>query len=643
MFSDPGDFLGGGRQDVFGAGAEVSTGTDQLVAGDHVVVRLYDPAFGSWKLTFAAPAGQRLEARNYVDAQRAAFREPGHPGLSAVADAQRDCNAVYGRFEIRDIVRRADGSVRRLWVVFQLHCEGKVPATWGEVRLGVGAAATTPTVIRWPEQDSWQTATRVPVRFEGATALAGAALAGAHRDDFVADDGGCRATACTVQVTFRPTAAGARTALLRLTDAAGGVHDVVLEGFRHGGTTRTVIEDVLRTDLQPDRPSRTYVHDPPSSRFSGIFYESGLVTVYVEDAERWWAARLWPGAAGWETGRTYTNVTHGSGGGARPAMDIYGRDTVCNPSSEGGSFTVHSMSREPDGGLRTLDVSFEQPCYEGEQRSPALRGRWRYRAGDTTAFADWLVPGPRPGLSEPPPPDPPPPNPPPQNNPPPDPPPPVAPPQNNPPPDPPPPVAPPQNNPPPDPPPPVAPPQNNPPPNPPPQNDPLPDGPPPVDAAPPEQGATDDVLRAPGAFIPGPTTTAGSGAPVTTTPATARALSRRAQPAMACQRRAYRRVPGSARADVLRGGARADRLIGRDGRDRLFGRGGADCLHGGAGDDRLHGGTGRDALFGGPGNDVLVGGPGRDVLDCGPGRHDRAIAALADRTRGCERVLRAAH
>ncbi len=86
---------------------------------------------------------------------------------------------------------------------------------------------------------------------------------------------------------FRPTTAGARTALLRLADAAGAVHDVVLEGFRHGGITRTLVEDVLRTDLQPERPSRTYIHDPPSSRFSGVFPEAGLIAVYVEDAARW--------------------------------------------------------------------------------------------------------------------------------------------------------------------------------------------------------------------------------------------------------------------------------------------------------------------------------------------------------------------
>ena len=207
--------------------------------------------------------------------------------------------------------------------------------------------AVAPSIVRWSEHDSWQTPTRVPVRFAGAAPLTGASIAGAQAGDFSADDGGCRATSCTVQVGFGPTAAGARSAVLRLTDASGGVHDVALEGFHHAGISRTVVEDVLKTDLDPDRPPRTYLHEPPSSRFSGLLYPSGLATVYVDDADRWWQARFWPGAAGWQAGRRYSDAIRGSGGGDRPAMDVIGRDTVCNPSSEGASFTLHSISGEP--------------------------------------------------------------------------------------------------------------------------------------------------------------------------------------------------------------------------------------------------------------------------------------------------------
>ena len=182
----------------------------------------------------------------------------------------------------------------------------------------------TPTVVRWPEQDAWQTATRVPVRYDGAAPLTGVSLTGAHPGDFTADDGGCRATTCTVHVKFEPTAAGSRTATLRLTDAAGGVHDVALEGFRHGGVSRVEIQDVLELELEPNRPNPTYIHETPASRFAGHYYDIGLVTAWVDDPDRWWEVRIWPGAAGWHGGMTYTNAVS-SYGPDRPPLEIFGR------------------------------------------------------------------------------------------------------------------------------------------------------------------------------------------------------------------------------------------------------------------------------------------------------------------------------
>ena len=577
VFSDPADFLGQGNPDAYSAAAQISTGTAALVPGDHVVVNVYEPGLGRWELIFAAPAGARLEPRNYVDAQDATFRDPGHPGLSATADAQRTCNEVYGRFEVRDIVRRDDGSVSRLWIVFQLHCEAKVPATWGEVRIGVPASATTPAVVRWPEQDSWQIATRVPVRYSAGAPLAGVTLAGEHPADFSADDRGCRATSCVVDVAFDPTTPGARSAVLRLTDAAGGVHDVALEGFRHGGTTRTVVEDVLKTDVDPDRPARTFVHEPPASRFSGLYHESGLVVLHVDQSPQWWELRLWPGAAGWQGGHTYADAANGTGGGERPAMDLFGHETVCNASSSGATFTVHSISREPDGGLRTIDVSFEQPCYEGEQRRPASLGRWSYRAGDATPFADWLIPGPRPGLGPPPP----------------------AP----------------------------AP--------------PAPGAPGTIAPERPGSGGTalsTTGAGAPGAAgAPLRTGRPSGSAPRPLSPASARqalkTCARRTTRPLAGTGAADA-LRGGASADRLLGRGGADRLLGRRGADCLHGGPGDDRLDGGPGRDRLFGGSGDDSLVGGPQADLLDCGPGRhDRAAAGPGDRIRGCERVRRVTR----------
>ena len=231
-------------------------------------------------------------------------------------------------------------------------------------------------------------------------------------------------------------------------------------------------------------------------------------------------------------------------------------------------------------------MSFDQPCYEGEQRRPALRGRWQYRAGDASPFAHWLVPGPRTGLGD-------------------------------------------------------LPPEDL---SPPPADGGgtaglVPAGDPASVAGPATAAGSTPAAASPPAAASRPTA---GGAAATTGPAGLSPFAARLA-LKACERRVQRRRFGSARADVLRGGARADRLVGRGGRDRLLGRGGDDCLHGGAGADALDGGAGRDRLFGGAGDDVLQGGPGADALDCGSGRYDRALAGPGDRARGCERIVRASH
>jgi hypothetical protein len=538
VYSDPEDFLGQGRGGVYGADqVRIEPGT-----GDGIEV-----IAGGWRLVFAAPPGERLEPRNYIETQRVPFRENGHAGLSA-STGGRACNTSYGRFEVLDLVRRDDGSVRRLWIVFQHFCEGSFYGAFGEIRVNVPAtAAANPGIVRWPENDPWMTPTNGPVRYEGAAPLAATSLAGDHPGDYFVDDGGCRTTPCTAWVSFRPKGAGSRTAVVRFTDTAGAIHDVALQGFAHRGVNHAVVEDIYKPDHEPDRAPRTHTYDVPTARFAGHWYGMQTFSVYFEDDVGWWEAYFYPGAEGWQAGKTYTDTRVGlEFDGNLPAMEVRGRGTPCNHSTSGGKFTLHSHSRDTENDLRTADVSFEQPCGEGEQRRPALRGRVQYRAGDDAPFADWLIAGPRPGL-----------------------------------------------------------------------------GPMPPELPPPATTPTSQ----------GPVTPPGPPGPLSS------ADSRRA--AVVCGRRGFRRVAGTRRADRLRGSARTDRLLGRGGPDRLLGRGGNDCLHGGAGGDRLHGGHGRDSLFGGAGDDLLVGGPGADVLDCGAGRRDRATAGPGDRTRGCERVLRA--
>src|SRR4051812_33199736 len=89
MFSD-GDYIGGGTQREFDDG-----NADIYVTGNagYLTVHVSGGTAGdSYSMDFAAPPGQSLAATGiYTDAQRAPFREAGHPGID-ISGSGRGCN-----------------------------------------------------------------------------------------------------------------------------------------------------------------------------------------------------------------------------------------------------------------------------------------------------------------------------------------------------------------------------------------------------------------------------------------------------------------------------------------------------------------------------------------------------------------------
>jgi hemolysin type calcium-binding protein len=70
-------------------------------------------------------------------------------------------------------------------------------------------------------------------------------------------------------------------------------------------------------------------------------------------------------------------------------MSVDGEGRGCNELS--GTFTVTDARFEPDGRMRSYGIDFEQHC---EHMTPALRGTFEFRAGDTTPLPPWMVTGP---------------------------------------------------------------------------------------------------------------------------------------------------------------------------------------------------------------------------------------------------------
>lgn len=130
--SEPGDYIGGGEEATF----TPADGTFVLnpTYANGQVVSFNTPTYSHWwSLYFGAADGQVLVAGTYENAERFAFKSPGHPGIDFTGDG-RGCNTIRGRFDLREIERDAAGTVVKLAIDFEQHCEGMGPGLFGQVR-----------------------------------------------------------------------------------------------------------------------------------------------------------------------------------------------------------------------------------------------------------------------------------------------------------------------------------------------------------------------------------------------------------------------------------------------------------------------------------------------------------------------------
>jgi hypothetical protein len=421
MLSDPGDWIGGGAQRVFHPGNAAATLRGN--AG-YLTVEVSGGTFGDYyDLDFAAPPGQLLVPGVYVGAQRAPFREAGRPGID-IGGSGRGCNQIEGRFEVKDIGVDANGAVNRFWVIYEQHCEGGSAALYGEVRLGqapsTDPALVMPTTVRWPPSDVGRNSTVVPVTlaaFDAPVTVTGVGIVGAGAADFLVREDDCNGQtvpvggSCEVWVRFVPGVAGTRLAALRISDTSGRQRDIALQGFAFGGQTRV--------NMTSDPGDYIGQGRPWSYTFANAWIGAGGTRQYlgfgIEGADAtWWSASFVPAYGDIIAPGTYLNATRYPFNGTGPGMDISGNGRGCNTLT--GQFTVNSVNWWSDGRLRSASVSFEQHC---EGATPALRGTFEFRAGDTTALPFWMIGSAQPPPAPPPPPPPPPPAPPPPTAPPP--------------------------------------------------------------------------------------------------------------------------------------------------------------------------------------------------------------------------------
>ncbi|MGC2248158.1 MAG: Calx-beta domain-containing protein [Terriglobales bacterium] len=146
MNSQPGDYVGGGVTQTF----TTADGTFSVQNSKSTVAVSFN---GSqfWDLNFGSPENKNFKKGQYVNAQRSEFRGPLNAGIDVSGDG-RGCNTDTGQFLVSDFALAPDGTVARLAIDFEQHCEGAAPALYGSLRynskvsqisrLGVGGAYT---------------------------------------------------------------------------------------------------------------------------------------------------------------------------------------------------------------------------------------------------------------------------------------------------------------------------------------------------------------------------------------------------------------------------------------------------------------------------------------------------------------------
>ena len=138
LISQPGDYVGGGTTETYTPSDGTFTVTNTT---DTASIQFHTPSYSHfWILQFGSPTSQKFGRGEYEGAQRTAFRSPTKPGIDVGGDG-RGCNTTTGRFLVSDFALNTDGTIARLAIDFEQHCEGAPPALYGSFRYNSAVTA----------------------------------------------------------------------------------------------------------------------------------------------------------------------------------------------------------------------------------------------------------------------------------------------------------------------------------------------------------------------------------------------------------------------------------------------------------------------------------------------------------------------
>ncbi len=385
--SQPGDYIGEGITQTF----TPSNGTFEVSnSADAVSVSFNSSDFSQfWYLDFGSPMAAKFGRGEYDDAQRTAFRSPTRAGIDISGDG-RGCNTDNGRFLVTDFALNVDGTIARLAIDFEQHCEGEAPALFGSFRYNSSVSAVPRLGI----------ASNYALKGNVGTSSAHITLSLCLPSTTIVQVNYATADGTAVQGTDYVNTAGTATfqpGITSQTIAVPIIGNLLSRGAKafevklsgpDGAPIGAPAANILIRD--PNVSLTALAMSSQTGDYIGVGQQylitlsdatfapsnsANVVSFFVNNGDEWTTdfagpttARL--GRGDYDNAQRYPFQPSGT-----PGLSVYGSGRGCNTLT--GNFDVLQAGYDGSGALGSFSANFEQHC---EGAAPALFGWLRYKA-----------------------------------------------------------------------------------------------------------------------------------------------------------------------------------------------------------------------------------------------------------------------
>jgi len=384
--SNPGDFIGQGQQRGMYAGTGfVLAPAPGAVPGRNLHNGISFSISGggqSWTLDFSGPNGAQLAPGSYENAMRYPFESAGIPGLNFSGDG-RGCNTLGGRFDVLEVVYNGNGTIQSFAADFVQHCEGVLPALFGQIRFNSTAPVYTDAVLptAFAFVDNFDALPNAPVASNAVT-ISGIVTAP------VRVQGGAYSINGGPFTSNPGTISNGQTLALRVQTGAFGttsfatvrVGAAIVPFMAIAGTGQQGTITGIQYASQPGdfigQGEQRLLDASSGFTLTPSRNSSGGVSFRIESASELWNLDLsGPAHAPLAVGSYENAVRFPFETGLSPGISLTGRGRGCNTVS--GRFDVLEVAYAADGRVTRFAADFAQHCEGG---APALFGQIRYNA-----------------------------------------------------------------------------------------------------------------------------------------------------------------------------------------------------------------------------------------------------------------------